>query len=66
MCQLDMEKDNFFTQARVEPNYFTQNRCVNYNKSEFAKQQRKMYLTSTMSKIGLPHNYKGNNYVINY
>ena len=36
-----MEKDNFFTQARIEPNYFFQNRCVYYNKREFATKQRK-------------------------
>ena len=43
---LGMEKDK----------YFNLNRCVNYNKSEFAKEHRKMYLTTTMSKIGLPLN----------
>ena len=34
----------------LSQNYFTRNRCVNYNKSDFATKQRKMYLTKTMRK----------------
>ena len=51
-CHPDMEKDNFFTQAMIEPKLFYP---ANYNKSEFAKKQRKMFLTTTMTKIGPPH-----------
>ena len=38
----------------------------NYNNSEFVTKQRKMYQTTTMSKIGRPHNYRGIIYVMNY
>ena len=36
-----------------------QNRCVNYNKGEFATKKRKRLLTTTMSKIGPPHDCRG-------
>ena len=58
------KKTTFLHEQGLSQNYFTQNRCVNYNKSEFAIKQRNMYLTTTMSKIGLQHNYTGNLYVI--
>ena len=57
-----MEKATFLHEQGLSQNYPTQNRCVNYNKSEFATKQRK----TTMSKKGPPHNYRGNNYVISY
>ena len=60
-----MEKDNFLNKQGLSQNYFTRNRCVNYNKREFATKQRRMYLTTTMSKKGPPDNYRGNIYVIN-
>ena len=62
----DMEKDNFFTlhEKGLSHNYFSQNRCVNYKKSEFATEQCEIYWTTTMSKIGPPHNYRGKIYVI--
>ena len=62
----DIKNTTLFTQERIEQNYFTPNRCKNDNISEFATKQCKVYLTTTMSKIGTPHNYRGNNYVINY
>ena len=63
--QAHIEKTTFLHKQRLHQNYVTQNRCVNYKKSEFATKQQKMYLTTTMSKIGLAHNYRGNN-VIHY
>ena len=63
--EADMEKYNLFTQASLEPKLFYPKKCVNCNKSEFATKQRKMYFTKSMSKIRLPHIYRGNNYVIN-
>ena len=44
----------FFTHARFHKNYFTPKKGVNCDKSEFATKQRKMYLTTSMSKIRLP------------
>ena len=60
----DMEKDNFFTPARFEQKLFYPRKCVTCDKSEFATKQRKMCLTTSMSKIRLPHIYRSNNYVI--
>ena len=54
----DMKKYISFTGARIKPKLV-------YPKSEFAIKQGKMYLTTTMRKIGPPHNYRGNNNVIN-
>ena len=34
--QADMQKDNFFTQTRLEPKLFYPKKCVNQHKSEFA------------------------------
>ena len=62
----DMEKDNFLTQARFDPKPFYPKKCVNFDKGEFATKQRKMYLTTSMSKTRLPHIYRGKNYVINF
>ena len=62
--QADMEKDNFFTPARFEQKLFYPRKCVTCDKSEFATKQRKMCLTTSMSKIRLPHIYRSNNYVI--
>ena len=59
----DMEKDNCFTQAKFQPKLFYPKKCVNCDKSEFATKQRKMYLTTSMSKIRLPPIYRGKNYV---
>jgi hypothetical protein len=59
------KRQYFLHEQGLIQNHFTQTRCVNYNKSEFATKQRKMFLTTTMNKIALPHNYRGNNYVIN-
>ena len=59
-----MEKDNFFTPARFEQKLFYPRKCVTCDKSEFATKQRKMCLTTSMSKIRLPHIYRSNNYVI--
>ena len=33
----DMEKDNFLTQARIDPKLFYSKNCVNFKKSELAK-----------------------------
>ena len=63
-CEPDMEKDNFFTPARFEQKLFYPRKCVTCDKSEFATKQRKMCLTTSMSKIRLPHIYRSNNYVI--
>ena len=60
-----MEKDNFFTQARIEPKLFYSKKVRKLQQKEFATKQRKMYLIITMSKIELPHNYRGYNYVMN-
>ena len=38
--------------------------CMNFNKSEFARKQCKMNLTTSMSKTRLPHIYRGKKYVI--
>ena len=59
----DMEEYNLFTQARFEPKLFYPKKCANCN--DFATKQCKMYFTKSMSKIGLPHIYRGNYYVIN-
>ena len=61
----DMEKDNLFTQASFEPTLFYPKMCVNCNQSEFTTKQHKMYFTKSMSKIRLPHIYRGNNYYVN-
>ena len=58
------KKTTFLHEQGLSQNYSTQSRCVNYNKHEFATKQCKMYLTTAMSKIVPPHNYRGNNYVI--
>ena len=50
----------------LRQNYFTQNTCVKNNQCEFATEQCKMCLTTTMSRRWPPHNYGGNNYVKNY
>ena len=54
----------FFTPARFEQKIFYPRKCVTCDKSEFATKQRKMCLTTSMSKIILPHIYRSNNYVI--
>ena len=54
----------FFTPARFEQELFYPRKCVTCDKSEFATKQRKMCLTTSMSKIRLPHIYRSNNYVI--
>ena len=53
----DMEKHIFFTPARFEQQLFYPRKCVTCDKSEFATKQRKMCLTTSMSKIRLPHIY---------
>ena len=60
------QKTTVLHEQGLSPNYFTQNRCVNYNKSEFATKQHKMCLKTTMSKIEPLHNYRGNIYVIHF
>ena len=61
----DMEKRPFFfTPTRFEQKLFYQRKCKNCNKSELVTKQRKLYLTTCMNKIGLPHIYRGNSYVI--
>ena len=57
------KKTIFVTLARVDPKLFCLKKCVNFDKSEFATKQRKMYLTTSMSKIRLPPIYRGKNYV---
>ena len=52
-----MEKDNVFTQAKFQPKLYHPKKFVNCNKSEFATKQRKMYLTTSMSKKKLSHIY---------
>ena len=61
-----MEKDNFFTQARFDPKLFYTKKFANFDKSEFATKQPKMYLTTSMNKTRLPHIYRGKTYVINF
>ena len=51
----------FFTQARFDPKLFYPKKCVNFEKSEFATKQRKIYLTTSMSKTRLPHIYRNKN-----
>ena len=58
------KKTFFYTQARFDQNLFYQKKCVNFNNSEFATKQQKMYLKTSMSKTRLLHIYKGKNYVI--
>ena len=64
LCGSDMEKDNYFTPARFEQKLFYPTKCVTCDKSEFATKQRKICLTTSMSKIRLPHINRSNNYVI--
>ena len=45
----DMEKDNFLTQEKFDPNLFYPKKWVIFDKSEFATKQRKMFLTTIMS-----------------
>ena len=59
-----MEKYNSFTQAKFQSKLSYPNKCVNCDQSEVATKQRKMYLTTSMSKIRLPHIFRGKNYVI--
>ena len=61
-----MEKRQFFLkQARFDPKIFNPEKCVIFDKSEFATKQRKMYSTTSMSKTRLPHIYIGKKYVNN-
>ena len=55
----------FLPEQGLSQNYFTQKSAYIATKSECETKQRKMYLTTSMSKIRLPHVYRGNNYVIN-
>ena len=50
------KKTTFLHKEGLSQNYYTQYRAINYNKSEFATKQRKVYLTTNMSKKGPPHN----------
>ena len=61
----DMEKDNVFTQARLEAKLCYPKKCGNGNKSEFATKQLKVSLTISVSKIRRPRIYISNNCVIN-
>ena len=54
-----MEEDIFFTRARFDPKLVYQKKWVNFDKSELVTKQRKMYLTTSMSKTRLPHIYRG-------
>ena len=54
-----------FTQARFYPKLFYLKKCINFHKRELVTKQRKMYLTSSMSKTRLPHTFRGKNYVTN-
>ena len=58
------KKTIFFTPARFEQKLFYPRKCVTCDRSEFATKQHKMWLTTSMSKIRLPHIYRSNNYVI--
>ena len=60
----DMEKDNLFTQQRFDPKLFSLKKCVNLKKSELTTKQLKIFLTTSMNKTGLPHIYRGKNYVV--
>ena len=60
----DMEKYNLFTQAWLGPKLFYPKKCINCNKIKFATKQSKRYFTKSMSKIRLPHIYRGNNYFL--
>ena len=53
-------------QARLDPKEFYPKKCVNFDKSEFATKQRKMYFTTSMSKTRELHIYRGKNYVIRF
>ena len=57
-------KIHFFYVFKVWAKLIYPIKCVNSDKSEFMTKQRKMYLTTSMSKIRLSHIYNGNNYVI--
>ena len=59
-----MEKDNLLNTARFEKKVFYPRKCVTCDKSEFVTKQREMFLTTSMSKIRLPHIYRSNNDVI--
>ena len=49
----------FLLKQSFSTNYFSQKKCVNFNKSEFRTKQGKMYLRTIMRKIRLPHFYRG-------
>ena len=56
VCHLSRHgKRQFFIQARFEPKLFYPKKCVNCDNCEFATKQRKLYLTTSMSKIRMPH-----------
>ena len=59
-----MQKDNFSTPATFEQKLFYPRKCTNCDKSEFTTKQHEIYLTTSMSKIRLPHICKGKNYEI--
>ena len=53
-------------QARIEQKLFYQKLVRKLQqKSEFAVKKLNLYWTTTMSKIGPPHNYRGNKYITN-
>ena len=63
----DMEKNKHkFTQVMFDPKLFYLKKCVNFDKSELAIKQYKMYLTTSMRKTRLPPMYRGKNYVISF
>ena len=62
----DMEKDNLSTQARFEPKKMLPEKVGKLQQKEFATKQSKLFFTKIMIKIGLPHIYRGKNYLINY
>ena len=49
-----MGKDNF-SQARFDPKLLDPQKCINFDKSEFATKQHNMYWTTSISKTRLPH-----------
>ena len=63
-CSARHGKRQFFTPARFEQKLCYPRKCRTCDKSEFVTKQRKMCLTTSISKIRLQHIYRRNNYVI--
>ena len=65
-AQQTWKKTIFLHKQGLIQNHFNWKKCINFDKSEFARKQHKMCLTTNISKPRLPHVNRGKNYVINF